>query len=165
LSVIKTTSLPDIYLRGFEERDVETLFKIYQSTRHGEMSLIPHWSAEQKQAFLRSQFQAQHSHYQHQFPKASYDLILKGENPIGRFYVDRLECEYRIIDIALLPEYSNRGIGGALIRELQEQARGDGKQVTLHVEKSNHAKRLYDRLGFTIVGEIPFYWLMEWKPE
>ena len=40
------------------------------------------------------------------------------------------------------------------------------KTVTIHVESSNPALQLYQRLGFQKIGEFnSFYYLMEWKPE
>jgi ribosomal protein S18 acetylase RimI-like enzyme len=68
------------------------------------------------------------------------------------------------MDIALLPERRNRGIGGDLTRALLEFARRAGLKVTLHVEEENPAKRLYDRLGFEVVGEQTFYKKMAWLP-
>jgi GNAT superfamily N-acetyltransferase len=47
--------------------------------------------------------------------------------PAGPRYVMRAGDEIRIIDIALLPEYCNRGIGTALLRGLQSEAAAAGK--------------------------------------
>ena len=38
------------------------------------------------------------------------------------------------------------------------------KPVRLHVEPSNPARRLYERLGFTRIADQGLYWLMEWSP-
>jgi len=43
--------------------------------------------------------------------------------------------------------------------------RAAGRPVTLHVERLNPALRLYQRLGFRIEEESPFYLLMAWRPE
>jgi ribosomal protein S18 acetylase RimI-like enzyme len=68
------------------------------------------------------------------------------------------------MDIALLPEYRNRHIGGGLIREVLEEAHRERKRVSLHVEETNPAKGLYERMGFAVVGEVSFYQLMQWEP-
>jgi GNAT superfamily N-acetyltransferase len=48
--------------------------------------------------------------------------------PAGRrLYVAREGDEIRIIDIALLPDYCNRGIGTTLLRGLQSEAAAAGK--------------------------------------
>jgi ribosomal protein S18 acetylase RimI-like enzyme len=55
-----------------------------------------------------------------------------------------------IHDFAVLPEYQNRGIGGALLDEIESRARARGCcKITLEVHDSNlGAKRLYQRFGF-----------------
>ncbi|RMH20876.1 MAG: N-acetyltransferase [Acidobacteria bacterium] len=159
------TALPDdLTLRPIDDRDLPFLRRLYASTRQQELAPVP-WSEEQKEAFLRFQFDAQHAYYQEQFPGAAFDLVLRGEEAIGRLYVDRREEEIRLIDVALLPEHRGRGIGGALMRRLLAEARGAGKKVRIHVEHNNPAQRLYRRLGFRRIEDQGVYHLMEWSPE
>jgi ribosomal protein S18 acetylase RimI-like enzyme len=82
----------------------------------------------------------------------------------GRFYVDRRSDDIRIVDITLLPEYRARGIGTALIGALLDEAAGCGQRVSIHVERNNRARRLYERLGFDEVAEHGLYFLMEARP-
>jgi GNAT superfamily N-acetyltransferase len=110
------------------------------------------------------QFNAQHRCYQDQFPTASYDVIRAGDRDIGRLYVDRREAEICVIDIALLPEFRNAGIGGALLRGLLAEADRGGKRVCIHVERFNPALLLYRRLGFVPVEENGVYLQMERLP-
>lgn len=53
-------------------------------------------------------------------------------------------------DFSVLPEAQGRGVGGALLAELERRARARGcGKMTLEVHDSNEgAKRLYARLGF-----------------
>ncbi len=128
------------------------------------MAQLPHWSEAQIAEFLNSQFDAQRAHYRKYYSNARFDIIeLEGQS-IGRIYLAEVDDEIRIMDIALIPEKRNRGIGGDLTRAVLDFARGAGKNVSLHVEEENPAKRLYDRLGFEVVGEISFYKKMEWRP-
>jgi GNAT superfamily N-acetyltransferase len=39
----------------------------------------------------------------------------------------------RIIDIALLPAWRGQGLGGAILRTLQDEAAAAGKPLTIHV--------------------------------
>jgi ribosomal protein S18 acetylase RimI-like enzyme len=71
--------------------------------------------------------------------------------------------EIRLVDIALLPEHRGRGIGGALLRGLLDEGAVSGRRVSMHVERSNPALRLYERLGFERVKDDGIYWLMEWS--
>jgi ribosomal protein S18 acetylase RimI-like enzyme len=84
--------------------------------------------------------------------------------PAGRLYVDRRPGDLRIVDVALLPEFRGRGIGEALIRDLQRAAAAEGRIVSIHVELTNPAARLYERLGFVLAEDLGVYRRMEWTP-
>ena len=152
-----------VTLRPIAVEDMEFLHRLYASTRQDELRRVG-WSDEQKEAFLRFQFDAQHHYYREQFPNATFDVVLDGERPIGRLYVDRRADEIRLIDIALLPEQRGKGTGGSLMRQTLAEARLAGKPVRIHVERENPARRLYDRLGFRSIEEQGVYDLMEWRP-
>lgn len=157
------TVAPAVTFRPIRPGDQEFLLRLYASTRAEEMALVD-WSAEEKGAFLRSQFEAQRTYYQQQFPDARFDVVLLSGEPAGRLYVDRRPGEVRLIDIALLPEHRGRGIGGALMREILEQAAEATLPVRIHVERNNPALRLYRRLGFESIEDQGVYHLMEWRP-
>ncbi len=151
-----------ISLRPITEADQPFLYRLYVSTREEELSVVP-WTEEAKEEFLRGQFEAQHKHYMSYFTGASFDLVARGEEPVGRLYVEERESELRVIDIALLPTERGQGLGRALMEEIQEQARSLGKAVRIHVETNNPAMSLYLRLGFSRVEDQGPYYLMEWK--
>ena len=92
------------------------------------------------------------------------DLAHRHGEPIGRLYLDRREDELRLIDIALLPEFRGRGLGGSLMRGVLDEAREADKLVRIHVEQNNPAMRLYEWLGFEKIEDQGVYWLMEWRP-
>jgi ribosomal protein S18 acetylase RimI-like enzyme len=69
----------------------------------------------------------------------------------------------RIIDIALLPAWRGRGIGGRLLRGLQEEAAAGSKPLTIHVERMNPALRLYERLGFALREDKGVYLFLEYS--
>lgn len=92
-----------------------------------------------------------------------------GGRPIGACWV-RTTDEYGHIDdatpsfsISLLEPYRGQGIGGAMMRRmLGELAEVGYARASLSVQKENPALRLYERLGFRIVGngEDEYEWLM-----
>lgn len=153
----------NITLRPIEPGDMEFLYRVYASTREAEMALVD-WTDEQKEAFVQMQFSAQHSHYQQYYTGASFLVILADEQPVGRLYVDHWEDQIRIVDITVLPEYRNAGIGTGLLKELIAEGGRSGKPVTIHVEQYNPALRLYERLGFTRIADRGIYYLMEYRP-
>src|SRR4029453_7948936 len=97
--------------------DYDFLVEVYGRARADELALVP-WNTEQKQAFIRSQLNAQQGHYAKKYPDASHDIIKFNDRPVGRLYVARLDHEIRIADITLLPSERSAGIGTRLIKEL-----------------------------------------------
>lgn len=153
----------ELGLRPAGPADAEVLYRIYASTREEELAVVP-WDAPAKEAFLRMQFAAQDTHYHANFPQASYDLIMAGEQVLGRLYLDRGETAWNVIDIALLPDHRGKGIGSRLMKEVLAEAGAVGKPVQIHVERFNPAQHLYDRLGFRQIADQGVYLLLEWRP-
>jgi ribosomal protein S18 acetylase RimI-like enzyme len=149
--------------RPSEANDAELLFRIYASTRAEELAVVP-WTPEQKEAFLRMQFALQDAHYRRGYAGVSFDLLVVGGTPAGRLYVARPPGEIRLIDIALLPEYRGRGIGGRILRDLAAEGDLAGVPVRLSVVRDNPARRLYERLGFRVTGDGGVYLFMERPP-
>ena len=163
-----TNSLGDgaaITLRAAEPEDEPFLFQVYASTRADEMAA---WGldAAQQEPFLRMQFRAQQGTYGMQYEAADHRIIMRDHEPVGRILVNRTEDEILLVDIALLAEHRNAGIGSRLIRDLQREAAQAGVPVNLHVLRSNGmAARLYERLGFRSVGGDSVYSQMRWLPD
>jgi GNAT superfamily N-acetyltransferase len=157
------SSAADVTFRPIRPEDQEFLCRLYASTREEELAQTD-WSPEQKAAFLRQQFEAQHQHYQKYYPNGRFDLILdQGGEPIGRLYVEEWPSQFRLIDVALVPERRNGGLGSRLLHDLMAEAAAAGKALTIHVECFNPALRLYERLGFRKIEDKGVYQLMEWR--
>lgn len=149
-----------VSLRPANDEDRSFLARVYASTREHEMRATG-WSREAIDRFLQQQFEAQDRYYREQFPGARFDIIRCGDADAGRLYVDRRVEEIRIIDIALLPEYRNRGIGGSLLRALIDEGERSGRSLRIHVERGNPALSLYERLGFVALDDQGVYLLLE----
>ena len=81
-------------------------------------------------------------------------LIIEHEGrPAGLFKVARDGLDWQLIQIQLAPELQGRGVGERLLRDLIAEARRAGASLSLHVLHANPARRLYERLGFRIVGQ------------
>ena len=137
--------------------------RVYHSTRSEEMTQSG-WNQAQIAAFLDQQFHFQDEYYKREFPDAEYSVIVYEGQDAGRLYMDYRDHEHRIIDIALLPEYRGKGLGGKLLKKILHKANMAGKPVGIHVEQNNPAMHLYKRLGFVKTGETGIYHLMVWKP-
>lgn len=106
----------------------------------------------------------QRYHREHYDPSVT-SVITLGEQDIGCMVVCDTP-EYRMLEsIYLLPEFQKRGIGGALVGRVLEEAARDGVAVRLHVLKINPAVRLYKRLKFRIIGETENHYVMGWGEE
>ena len=75
--------------------------------------------------------------------------LLNGEEK-GFGYVDEKTPE---LGMAVLPTYRNQGIGTRLLSRLIESAANSYEYISLSVSAGNPALRLYQRLGFDVVGE------------
>ena len=154
--------MTSIQLRPITPEDESFLAGVYASTRAEEL-LVTNWSDQEKALFCRHQFDAQTAHYTANYSGVSFEIIERGGVPVGRLYVARWEKEIRIVDITLLPEHRGAGIGTKLLKELQEEAKGAGKKLSIHVERLNPAMLLYQRLGFQQVEDKGVYLLLHWS--
>ena len=151
-----------IALRPAGEGDTALVAAIYACTREEELRQVP-WDAAQKMAFTDWQSQQQEQHYAAHYPRAER-LIVMLEQPIGRIYVDTTPREVRLMDVTLLPEHRNQGVGSRLMEAFLAYADGLGRQSSLHVEPFNPAKRMYERLGFRVVETRGLYEFMVREP-
>src|SRR5438132_3184851 len=99
-----------ITLRDIAPKDETFLREVYACTRAQELSMVS-WTDEQREAFLKFQFDAQDSHYRSQYPKASFKIILDEDKAVGRIYIAREPTEIRILDVTILPQFRSAGIG------------------------------------------------------
>jgi len=79
---------------------------------------------------------------------AAWLRLLTGENK-GYGYVDETTPE---LTIAVVPAYRSLGVGTSLLSHLLTTAQAHYPAVSLSVSADNPALRLYQRLGFDIVG-------------
>lgn len=96
-------------------------------------------------------------------PTALVLLAFAEARPVGvavcflGFSTFRARPLLNIHDLAVLPEWRGRGIGGALLAAAEERARGRGCcKLTLEVQEDNgRAVSLYERFGFSdfVIGD------------
>ena len=102
-------------------------------------------------------------HYKTLAPAPDDRLILLGNEPIGRMIILQMRDEIRLADLALLPQYRNKGIGSALIGELQTESVMTKRPVRLQAGKDDRVLRLYQRLGFYKTDTSGPYLYLEWS--
>jgi ribosomal protein S18 acetylase RimI-like enzyme len=151
-------------LRPATDADQEFLVGVFASTRVDELQALA-WNPIQAEMFINIQYNAQQQSYRLSYPTAENNIILHDGKPIGRMLIDRSEEAIHLVDIAILPDYRNRGVGAELIGGLLAEGAKRGREVVLSVFHTNPAIHLYDRLGFSKVDEQSLYWKMRWLPE
>jgi len=156
---------PNVSLRPVTDADQEFLVGVYASTRAAELAQVD-WDDSQKDAFVRWQFGLQKQDYETRYPNARYEVILVDGQPAGRIWVGTDDTQIRLLDIALLTEFQNRGVGAYLIRQLIDEAKRAQKPLRHMVFMLNDdAHRLYERLGFVTIEDVGGYKHMEWRAE
>lgn len=152
-----------ISFRPMTDDDLGFVAGLYASVREEELAATG-WPADVKFAFLLQQHAAQHRHYRATYAGAEWLIVEHGGRRVGRLYRVIWPGEIRIIDISLTKEARGHGYGTAILRDIVDEAAAIARSVSIHVEKTNPARTLYERLGFAVVGDGGVYDLMRWSP-
>jgi ribosomal protein S18 acetylase RimI-like enzyme len=130
------------------------LFKCVRAPKFAHASLGP----EQLELLLNIQYNGQKTTYGAQYPGGD-EIVMVGDEPIGRVWLHRAPSEHHLVDIALMPAHRNQGIGGALISEAVAGARSAGVPLRCSIAVTNQGSlRFHQRLGFQIVAQDDMYY-------
>lgn len=164
---MQTFNLPyGLNLRFSEGKDQSFLQELYRSTRSD--LLLMHQDEDVVDAVIAMQFEAQAKGYAQQFPNAIYWIVELNATRIGKVTVDfSSECVH-IVDLALLPEYQNKGYGQSLVSALKAAAKKVAAPLLISTAKDNtRALFLYKKMGFILDDSSTsvFYQRLIWYPE
>lgn len=163
LSKLSTRDGGTVLVRSVAPEDENFLLALYASTRAAELDQAQ-WQEGQREQFVKWQFDMQRKEYDSRFPDAEYAVILIDEQRAGRIWIGEDEKQIRLLDIAILPQFQNRGLGTLLLQQLIREARAAKKPLRHMVFVLNdQAHRFYERLGFVIIEDLGAYKHMEWK--
>lgn len=84
---------------------------------------------------------------------------------LGFLSCETLPTHVSLHQIFITPAQQRRGLGGAVVRQVQRRAQMLNLPLRLRVFCINPAHELYRRLGFTVVEQTPERFFMEWRPE
>lgn len=92
---------------------------------------------------------------------AYYQCAEEDGKIMGYMGMWRIIDECHITNVAVLPEYRNRGIASMLINKMVEICKcSEIQNMTLEVRQSNlPAINLYEKFGFISVGKRPRYYM------
>jgi ribosomal protein S18 acetylase RimI-like enzyme len=142
-----------LQLRAATPEDAEFLFQLQRATMREYVEQT--WSWDERW---------QRAHFQEKFDPARNQIVVLDNRDIGVIAAERREDEVFLTSLYILPEYQRRGIGTLLIKSVIEGAFQEGLPVRLRVLKVNPARRLYERLGFTVVEEAYTHYYMKATP-
>jgi ribosomal protein S18 acetylase RimI-like enzyme len=142
--------------------DEEFLQRLYRDTR-GDLTAIVSDEAQVRQLLLM-QYAGQMSTYSAEFPNAKDQIVMLDGEPVGRLLLDHRQDSIHGVDIAMLEEARNLGVGTAVLDGLFKECSRKGVRFTLSVVKNNPAIRLYERLGCRIDGDNITHFSMTWRP-
>jgi ribosomal protein S18 acetylase RimI-like enzyme len=143
-----TTTLA-IALRAAQPADAAFEQHLFASTRDDLRPLGP----EVFDGLVAMQFRAQSMTWRLEHPDAERKIVTIDGQAVGRMVVDGSKFAIEILDVAIVSEHRNQGIGTAVLRSVIGQADRTLRPVRLHVEKGSRAQRLFERLGFLATGE------------
>lgn len=124
--------------------------------RHSDIEFLKNLSAVTMNEYLEklglsSDDSSNLKQIKHHFDAANILYIY--DKPIGLFKYYEDEKMIHILQIQLLPEYQGKKIEEGLLKELQAVSKFSSKNIDISVLKSNPAKDLYERLGFSVVSQ------------
>lgn len=144
--------------------DDDLLLRAYTSTRDDVLGVG--WSEAQRREFVELQYRAQRADYEQRFPASEHSIIVVDGKPGGRIWIDRRADEIRLLDLTVLPEYRNHGVGYELLERLIAEARRAGVALRHSVLATNlGALRFYARLGFEVIDDVGMHVLMQLRPD
>jgi len=155
-------NLDPIELRPATPDDGAFLFSVYRSSRLDDLTNL-NWTSEQIEDFLAKQYAAQERFFKTDYPHAEELVVLRAGDRVGQMMIERGEREIRMVDLALLPEHRNAGIGTHLVNELLAEAKESGRAFRVQVMRSNPAVALFERLGLVRTSETGSHYQLEWR--
>ena len=148
-------------LRPARADDREFLYRLFSSV-YSEKLNRAHLNQEEKNSLIGFMYEGFARHYSTIGPAADDRIVLMNNECIGRMILLQAREEIRLADLAILPQYRRRGIGSALIGQLQTESLISNRPVRLHVARFDSALRLYQRLGFYKIEVAEPYLHLEW---
>jgi ribosomal protein S18 acetylase RimI-like enzyme len=128
-------------------------YRLFASDKLAQFAAIglPQPQAEQ---LVEMQWNGRNLTYAQQYPGAEdWVVSLMDGTAVGRYSLQKTAQGVRMIDLAILPEHRNCGIGTQVLQQVSGMIAATKGIFSLRVEKDNPAQRLYARLGFTAINE------------
>jgi GNAT superfamily N-acetyltransferase len=114
---------------------------------------------------LKLDMSRQRESFRQQWQLPEVRIITIGGNDVGWLQSAPAKDAIFLAQLYLDGRFQRQGIGSRVLRALIEVAAREGKAVTLGVVKINPARRLYERLGFSVTHEDQYKFYMRREPD
>ena len=150
----QTSTTPDWRLRPASPADRDFLQRLHELSYRPHVERVWGWDDAQQLEFFERRFRPE-----------QLQIVESGAERVGVLEVADEEDALFLADVEIAPEWQGNGIGSAIVRSLQEQARLAKRPLDLQVLHVNdRARSLYERLGFEETGRDEIRARMRWVP-
>jgi ribosomal protein S18 acetylase RimI-like enzyme len=145
----KVIMLQSIGFRPAVENDFDFLYALHTATMKEYVNKT--WGDD---AFQENMFRKN-------YVPSQIQVITLAGNDIGMISIEEMDEDMFLRVIEIHPIYQRQGLGTTIIQKIIDDAAHQKKPVRLQVLKVNPAKRLYDRLGFSVIEETKTHFIMK----
>jgi ribosomal protein S18 acetylase RimI-like enzyme len=131
------------------DADQTFAYEVKRAALHSYVEQVWGWDEEFQREFHRRDWRLRRP-----------DIVVVDGREVGTIDIERRETEYHLGEFYLLPAFQRQGIGSQLLERLTRAADVEEVPVGLEVLKINPVRALYERHGFTVVGESSTHYQM-----
>jgi ribosomal protein S18 acetylase RimI-like enzyme len=102
----------------------------------------------------------QEARFESRYKPGSTWVIRRDGTDVGWMELHEIDEELRLNQLYVAATQQRKGVGSQVMGQVLAKSRETGKPVVLNVLKNNPARRLYERFGFTVVGESEMKFFM-----
>jgi ribosomal protein S18 acetylase RimI-like enzyme len=146
----KTAVLEAIGYRPAMESDIDFLFALHIATMKEYVDKTWGWEDDFQESLFRRNY----------VPSGIQIVTYLGRD-MGMLSMEERDADIFLRAIEIHPEYQGKGIATAIVNRIIADGVQKMKPVFLRVLRVNPAKRLYDRLGFSVVEETATHFYMK----
>jgi ribosomal protein S18 acetylase RimI-like enzyme len=145
----KVKMLQSIRYRPALESDVDFLYALHVATMKDYVDKTWGWDDAFQESIFRKNYDP-----------VGIEIIMFDGKEMGMLSIEERDDDIFLRVIEIHPAYQNKRIATSIINRMIADGAQRKKPVRLRVLKVNPAKRLYERLGFSVIEETPTHYIM-----
>lgn len=151
---IKKVGLMDIKSRKANLKDKSFIYNTKKEALFSYVDAIWGWDEVYQKSLFNKNLNIQ-----------NIQILTNNTTPIGIIELEENEEVIDLVNIELIPEFRNKGIGSSEINKLISHASNSNKLLQLRVfKKNNKAIKLYKKIGFSEYGLSEYHINLQLKP-